>query len=359
MAKKVDIGSKEFTKLLDGIKYSPNPEIIKKLDAKMFALDQNKVYNYKPERLAISEFTRCLQLFESRNPGLKPGEGLLRLNGVQNLIIKAEEPNKTQLQDLAVDTIREIYQVPDYVDLKAFIQPRLNLDTDQDKNPAPFLGLTMEQKNKMRDEIQKRIILNGLVHGSSMHIWKGIYHLVSEELDKINPGLKDLYNYYTSTLGLTIWLINPDEFSDIIENGSDILGGMNITQGYNKLSFNRGQGFGGKVEAKGINFPVLLHEINKGVIDWLISAGIPQDYTHEELRYYYSLADAYTNEPWHYMLGPTLWVELLEAAQVSNEDIPKLISRIVKLSYPEMVQLFRLIQDNKEQATQQIQKWKL
>lgn len=351
MAKKPDIGSKEFTKLLVELQHAPHKNYIKRIDSKMFSLDLNKVYNYKPELLAFKEFSRCLNLFQSRNPGLSPSEGAGRIPGVQSLIIKAETPHKLKLENLAIQTIKDVYQVPDYVDLKGFINPKLSFDTEQNDDAEPFLDLTLDQKNKMRDEIQKRIILNGLVHGSSMHIWKGMFHLVSAELDEINSELKELYNYYTSTLGIAIWLMDPDSFQATIENNSQ------MTQGFNQLKFDRQKGFGGQVQAKAINFPVLLHELNKGVIDWLISSGIPKDYTPEELKYYYAKADAYENEPWHYTLSPTLWLELLETAQISNEDIPKLISRIVKLSYLELVDLFRLIHNKPEEATKQIKRW--
>ena len=112
---------------------------------------------------------------------------------------------------------------------------------------------------------------------------------------------------------------------DSIENNSQ------ITQGFNQLRFNRQQGFGGQIQANAINFPVLLHELNKGVIDWLISAGIPKEYNEAELTYYYSKADSYENELFHYILGPSLWAGLLEASQVSNENLPKLIRRHISL----------------------------
>lgn len=351
MAKKPDIGNKEFSKLLDNSPYKPNSKLVKRIDSRMFPLDLNKVYNFKPEYLAASEFSRCLSLFNDRNPGLKPEEASMRIAGTQALIIKNEMPYAKQLQQLAIDTIKDIYQVPDYVDLAGFISPRLNLDTEQDHNPDSFLELTLEQKNSMRDEIQKRIILNGLVHGSSMHVWKGIYHLVAEELDKINPNLKELYNYYTSTLGITLWLINPDLAEAEIENNTQ------ITQGLNKLNFNKQQGFGGKIEARGINFPVLLHELNKGVLDWLISAGIPKQYSEEELKYYYAKADAYENEIWHYLLSPTLWVDLLSCARLENQDIPKLIARLTRMSYQDLVDFFRLIQTDKTAAADKIKLW--
>jgi hypothetical protein len=353
VAKKADIGSKEFSKLLKSLKYKPNSVIIKKLDSRMFSLDMNRIINYKPEQLAFKEFKRCLELFQERNPGLSPDKALQRVAGTQTLLIKAEAPHKLKLEQLAINTIREIYQVPDYVDLKGIISPRLSLDTEQDDSPDAFLDLTLQQKNNMRDEIQKRILLNSLVHGSSMHVWKGIYHLVSEELDRINPQLRELYNYYTSTVGMEIWMMNPDAAQAMIENNSQ------ITQGYNQLKFDKQNGFGGQVKALGLNFAVLLHELNKGVIDWLISAGIPKEYSESELRYYYAIADDYKNEPWHYLLGPSLWSGLLEAAQVPNEKIPKLISNLVKLSYPELVDLFRLIQDDQSAAKDKMKLWKI
>jgi len=351
MAKKPDIGSKEFSRLLGDSPYKPHKNLVKRIDSKLFSLDMNKVFNFKPEYLAHSEFSRCLSLFKERNPGVSPEEGSLRIAGTQALITKNEMPHTKELQQLAIDIIKEVYQVPDYVDLAGFINPRLNMDTEQDHNPESFLELTLQQKNDMRDEIQKRVILNGLVHGSSMHVWKGIYHLVTEELDKINPNLKEFYNYYTSTLGITLWLMNPDMMMGEIENDTQ------ITQGLNKLNFNKQQGFGGKIEARGINFPVLLHELNKGVLDWLISAGIPKNYSESELKYYYAKADAYENEIWHYLLSPTLWVDLLACAQLENHDIPKLISKLTKLSYQDLVDLFRTMQTNKEAATKTIKSW--
>lgn len=371
MAKKADIGAKEFSKLLEKFAYSPNKTIVKRLDSKMFSLDLNKVYNYKPEHLAFQEFYRCTELFQKRNPGLSLAQGALRVAGLQKLIMTTEANKKAELEELAVQTIRDIYQVPEYVDMQAMIQPRISFDARQNNSAEPFLDLTLEQKNDMRDEIQKRIILNGLVHGSSMHVWKGVYHLIAGELDSINPDLKELYDYYTSALGITIWQLNPDKFAEAIwymnpdnvnEENQHIAQEYNkiqLTQGFNKLQFNREQGFGGSVQVEGVNFPVLLHELNKGIIDWLISAGIPQNYTDAELKYYYAKADAYENEPWHYMLSPTLWVELLEAAQVDNEKIPRLISKLTQLSYDELVELFKMIQDNKEQATKKIKTWNL
>lgn len=350
---KPDIGSKNFSKLLVSLEHKPNKNLIKLLDSKMFSLDMNPIFNYKTECLAFNEYSRCLSLFERKNPGLKPSEAMNRIAGVQSLIIKAEAPIKKELEALCISTIKDIYQIPDYIDLKSFINQRLDLDTEQDGDQTTFLNLTLEQKNAMRDSIRLRELHVGLIHGSSMNVWKGVFHLVSKELNKLNPILIELYDYYTSTIGIALWEINPDSFQAIIENETQ------ITQGYSQVKSNREKGFGGTIEAKGINFPVLLHECNKGVVSYLFNGGIPSHYNEKELQYYYKIGDSYVNEPWHYLLSPSLWIELLEVAQLDNEDIPKLINKIVKLNLNDTVQLFHLIQDNKEIATKKIKEWNL
>lgn len=306
----------------------------------MFALDQNKVLNYKPHILASQEYKRCLELFQLRNPKLNPWEFMKRLAGIENIITRIESQHKERLEQLAIDTIKNIYNVPDYVNLKAIINPNIHMGTGQDRTPQPFLELTLEQKQKMRDEIQKRITINSLVHGSSMQVWKGIYHLVSAELNSIHPDLVELYNHYTSLVGISIWMFSPDASQRMVAQQEQ------KTQGKNQLRFNREQGFGGEIEAEALNFCVLLHELNKGVIDWLASSGLPQGYTEDEMRYFYAKADDYRHEHWHYMLGPTLWNQLLDSWKIDNDKIPENFTRLVKLSPPEFVQELRKIQDD-------------
>lgn len=352
---KADISSKEFTKLLAPLEEKPHKVIIQRIDSKMFSLDQNLVYNFKPEYLAFQEFSRALELFKRRNPKDKIEKAFTRYSGVQALIVKEELPHRKALHQLAIDTIRELYNVPEYIDLNAFINPNLSLDTQQDKSPAPFLELSLEQKNAMRDEIQKRVILNGLVHGSSMHAWRGMHHLVADKLDAINGNLRHLYDHYTSCMGVIMWYINPNDFQEAIDNN------IQLTQGFNTIKFNREEenSFGGKIEAKGINFATLLHELNKGVLDWMISWSIPKTYNEAEMKYYMANADAYNNEVWHYLLSSTLWVDLLTVAQVENEDLVKLVKKLTTMTYKELSALFRLIITDKAKAAEEIKLWNL
>lgn len=351
---KIDIGNKEFSKAIQNLPYVPHRKIIKKLDAKLFSLDANNVYNYKPEYLAGKEFGSVCELFQRRfGDEVKPSDVLLKVMGLFEYISRKEKPFVKDLQILAVEIIRELYNVPDHVDLQAFIEPRIHLDTEQDDNPEPFLELSLEQKNAMRDEIQKRVILSGLVHASSMHIWKGVYYLAKEKLDEMNPQLVELYDEFTAGINFQFWMMDPDGIQDAIADGQQ------LTQGFNKIKFDQPGKPQATVLCKAINFPALLHEVNKGVIDYLICHGIPKHYSKEELVYYYSKADAYNQEIWHYLLSPTLWVDLLATANVDSQEIPRIIMNLSKLSYQTLTEIFRAMMVNQEAARIKLQAWKV
>ena len=354
MAKKSLLDSGRFSELIQECSVSPHKIIIKRMNGGMFPFDMNVVLNYKPHYLAAEEFKRCIATFKNRNSGIVDERSVVtRYAGILKLVKDEEVKHRKALEPLAIQTIKDLYQVPDYVNLQAIIRPGLHADTEQENNPSPFLELSLEEKNNMRDEIQKRIVLNSLVHGSSIHIWKSIHYLVDAELDAINGNLRHLYDHYTSSFSLMYWFLNPDSLEDAIENN------IQMTQGINQLKFDRDQGFGGTIKAEAINFPTLLHELNKGVLDWIISSGIPKEYTPAQLKYYYAKADTYQYEIWHYLLGATLWNDLLKTASLDNSLIPKLLRKVSELNYQELTQFFKNILDNKPEAKDLIDSWNL
>jgi hypothetical protein len=94
-------------------------------------------------------------------------------------------------------------------------------------------------------------------------------------------------------------------------------------------------------------------------MDYLICRGIPKEYSEDELRYYYSKADNYQDEFWHYILSPTLWNDLLETADVLPENLPRVIMQLSKLSYQTLTELFRAMMDDKKTARIKLEVWKV
>jgi len=354
MAKKIDIGNKAFSNAISHLKFKPHKNIIKALDSKMFSLDANNVFSYKPEYLAGKEFEASCNIIERRlGSNVTTKDIKLKVFGLFSFISKQESPHKEDLKRIAVETIKELYNVPDHVNLQAFIETKIDLDTNQDDNPKPFLNLSLEQKNGMRDSIQARVILNALVHGSSMYIWKSVYYIVRDKLMKLNPMLVQLYDEYTAGVNFLFWTMDPQSFQSSIDSNQQ------LTQGYNEIKFNDTDEDGATITCKGINFPILLHELNKGVIDYLICHQIPQEYTEDELRYFYSKSDKYENEFWHYLLSPTLWSDLLETVDVVPQDLPSVISKLSKLSYQKLTEIFRNMMDDKVMAKTKLSVWKV
>jgi len=210
----------------------------------------------------------------------------------------------------------------------------MGLDTEEEEQEEP--QLSPDRKKYIDECIQHRICMNALTNGSSIHIWKSICHLLKNRLDKIDPQLFDLYETYVAIVSFQLWQININQALEFIADGQE--SGLNgfITQGMSELKKKDG---GVAIESKGVNTPVLLHELNKGVFEYLSLQGLPQDLSADELSYVYRHADKYQDELFHYLLSPTLWNNLLDAANVYSEDLPKMISKIAKLNYNQLSNL--------------------
>lgn len=343
------IREKKFSSAIEGLKHRPNTGVVNRIDSKMFSLDGNQVYHYKPEFLAAEEYKRCLELFEKRSPdeyGLPTYEAIARLQVqmqmIDNVIYNKEMTHIDRLQQIAVDTIRSLFDIPEHVQLLPTIEKNLDTNHEQDNSPEPVLSLSPEEQREMYQEIQKRIILNGLVHGSAMHIWKSAHYIIKDQIDKLDPQLMYFYNLYTTAVGWLIWQMDPDDMQDAIDSGQA------LTQGFNSLDFDSPGEPECNVHCHAINFPVLLHEMTKGAMDYLICHGIPEHYTEEQLQYYYSIADSYENEVWHYLMSPTLWIRLVEAADVETQDLPLVIARLTQLNYQELTDVLKACIDSKE-----------
>lgn len=355
------IKEKHFSDKLKGLKHCPHNGIVKRIDSKLFSLDANRVYHYKPEVLAGDEYKRCLKLFEKRLPNeyARPTlEAIAVLQHMQqarqNVIFNMEMRYHDKLKEIAETTIRELFDIPEYINLISEIEMNPELDIDeQDNSPDEFLSLSEEDKKEMNNQIKKREILNGLVHGCSMHIWKSAHYIIKDKIDNLNPLLMSLYDEYTTSISWLIWQINPDEFQNSIRNG------QMITQGFNELKFHEEGKPECDIHCHAVNFPVLLHELTKGAMDYLICRGIPKHFNEEELKYYYAKADSYENELYHYLLSPTLWVKLIESSDVETQELPKVIANLSLLNYEELTEVMKAMIDGIELGKLKLKKFKI
>lgn len=313
------------------------------IDSPSNPLNLNPVIGIDPALLALEEYNRTCDIFEARFNS-QPIDDLQAYNLIQALyaeIVNLESPITEVLEAIGIQAIRELYQLPDELEVEAEIShgPCGDFLQDQDTN-APKLSL--DRMEYLQEQIQKRILLNALVHGSSKHAWKTLHYLVQDKINELSPNLFDLYNKLTAITSMMLWRQEEWMLDLIQENKENAIGECKVEftdEGANLIS-------------KASCLPVLLSELNKSIFDYTICAGIPTDLTDDELLYYYNQADDYSLEPWMYFVGPSLWEKLISTAKQPSENLPEMMARLSELSLGQLTDLFQLmLDDQKEEAS--------
>jgi len=332
------LSEQKFIDLVEDKNFSPHPIIVSGIDNNNFPFKDNLVFSATKTILTAEEFNRCVNLYKRRNDGI--GSAMDAINLMQE-ISQEEDEHKERLKEIAINVTNEMYNVPESIQLGGEI--------DDCESCSGGFGdkkeddIDEETKEKLRTEIEKRKILNSIVHGCAIYQWTGAYYLAQDDVNELNPRLMDLYNRYSALINYWNWKIVQKEILD--------MGASPILQGFNKIDIK-----GKKIHGKGINFPVLIHELSKGVLDFLISKGIP-DLPENELKYLYKEADKYSEEQWHYFLGPTLWKRILESSDVNSFDLPPIISKLSTLDYYELSDVCKdIILDPKNAGKNSIKK---
>ncbi len=325
---------KTFEQYLTNSEYFPNLDLIKTINSHEFPFLKNKFFSYNPAYLAATEFNRCLETYLNRTPGSSFDD----LGYVNAMMIIKEDNIRKELEELAINTIVEMYDIPtNRVKMKAELEWISNVDEPDDQEKME--EVSEERKPALKIEIEKRRILNSIAHGAAIYQWDSASYLAKEQLDEFNPDLITIYNNYSSIINYLNWMnsaallqaVPTTSFQSQIHNQ-----GVNfsVVQG---LCSTINKGKKGSIKAVGMCFPVLLHELSKGVISYLINKGIP-DLPEAEKIYVLRKADKYQHEYWHYYFGPTLWQSILQTAQVESQLLPAIIMRMAQMEYEELAQ---------------------
>ncbi len=380
---------------LQELNIQPNPSIARSLGSGSYPFSDNLVLGTKnSEDLAFEEYKRCLDLYNERmNSQIgvnslalnSPGYGKLisRYMSVMEEITVLESSIKDELVKMSEDAIRMIYDIPEDVDLQGFIEPE-----EDDENPfnpkdcqdedecMDDSGIPEDRKRIIEEEADKRVILNTLSHGSSVHIWKTAYYIIKDQVEALNPRLVELYDEYSVIVSILLWQYDAPFMENAIRSGNQ------INQGHNRVEWASDdeeedilldddmqaeyeeylKSIGEDEEedyltgvAVAINTPVLLHELNKCAFEILIMHSIPVHFNQEELQYYYSIADNYYHEMWHYYLGPSVWVKLLSAITEAEMKVSEVIMSFSQISYEELGAVINACIKDKETGAESLQ----
>jgi hypothetical protein len=312
-------------------------DLLRKIQNGKYPFNNTSPYKENSINYLNTEFNRCKDLFEKRitiPDNLSSNElNFLIYNlwiEITSEIENIECEHKEELEILAIKTIKNLYDIPEHILLN------VDLETFEGTCESEFkdeeFELNTENENhyhKLQNEIDKQIILNGLIQGSSIKVWSSIYFLIKDEINQINPLLIDLYDKYSALTSISFWINPIDAMVQEINHGHP------MSQGSCQVVDET------TIQATGNNLPVMLHELNKGAITYLTLHGLPQNVTDQEMGYILSESNKYYFEIWHYLLSPTLWADFLKTVATDSSNLPKIIMDLSKMSYGEICEFFK------------------
>jgi hypothetical protein len=205
-----------------------------------------------------------------------------------------EAKHKKDLEKLAEKMIREEYDMPeDIVEIKTKLSPNIMLEGTK-KQPKPksndYQFESHEDMVNAKGEVYKRRFLNAMIQGAAKKT-NHMFHMVDDELTNMDPRLLNRYSKVMSAADYMYYVIPK------MDNGTN--------GGVVKVTFPTAENPKAVIEAEAMIFPVLIHELVKGVMELLSAHGLPKDKKLGD--YVVDKADFLAAEPWDMRIGPALW----------------------------------------------------
>jgi hypothetical protein len=268
-------------------------------------------------------------------------------------LVMIQIQNKEQLENLAIELVKTELGIPEgAMQFKAELvtQPMGAAEGMQEEPEMPseeeveeFMG-DMETFNLERS---KRRFINSLIQGAA---FKGghMFNLVRNEINDINPQLMSLYAITQSLMEHAYWIF-PD-MEGMAGGGGGQMGQSEVDEETDPPT----------VSAKAVTFPLLVHELVKGVYEIFGTHGLPDDPRQQEMIL--KAEDTLPSEIWDSRLGPIFWEKFVDTYPMDLFDEDKkhiqhyLFMRFSALSADEFMRVAKMILKGDPRGQQFIQK---
>jgi hypothetical protein len=320
-----------------------------------------------PEFMASKRFKDVIQDV-IRFTGLRnvPTEGRNSIMTLQRILMEAvytilelEDGHREELENLAVNLVKQEFGIGDdyqwdvkILDIRQQQQADEMQNKIQEMNEKPeeeqeeAVEEAIENLNGLELEKAKRRFMNAMVQGSAQKMNQA-YYLVQNELNGINPQLLNLYGTMMAMNDLQYWIL-PDQ---TIEGKSGAGSGAGTEEIDDKTDPPT-------IKARGINFPTLVHEITKAVMDAIATHGLPDNPV--EAQKIIQSEDTLPKETWDLRLGPIIWEKFRAAypEQLYDEDRRRiqahLIMEFAQLPAEEFMELAKEILSGSDEGKQRL-----
>lgn len=291
-------------------------------------LPQTGVENQNFQELLASEsYRRALQKFRfytGDNRKITADTVMPLAMQMQNVVFKImdiESTHKEELEQLAVNVIIKQLAIPEgafqfdvkLIDIGGVDNEGFKQDRPNEQN-MPEVDIDAEEElevfvNELDLEKAKRRVINSMIQGLSRDA-QYMFHNVEEDLVRITgePDIISLYGIMMSANDLMYWEFGDETMQKASASDSDEekAGKEEVDRNTNPPT----------IYAQGVNFPVLVHEIYKGVMEIFAIQGRP-NMPDEEYSEVEESEDTITKEIWDLRLGPAIGARL--RAQFPNE----------------------------------------
>jgi hypothetical protein len=203
-----------------------------------------------------------------------------------NRIIRAEAPNKSRLENLAVSMITEMYPT--------ITQENINVDAKI---------VSMSDVGRSLDEAtpneKRRRVVNAITQGASVKSLEELFRVFKGHIDEINPALYDQYN---QIMGEVFGIYDNDDAIAMML--AAVASGQRMAGGSSKVVISEAL----SIRAKAVCFPILVHELIKGYYEILSQRGLQGD--KETKKSIIQKVDTLSNEPEDIRYGKFIYVAI-------------------------------------------------
>ena len=295
---------------------------------------------------------------------------MMMMSAVQE-VKQIESNNEGYLEQLAVDLVKQEMSIPDdafQYDVEITSMPgQIDMSGMKSDSEEPEDEDVIEQFGVSEDEAEddlenfmaafekfdlekaKRRFINSLIQGASK---KGHYmfHLVEEQLNNLNPRLLNLYGVLMSVNDLLYWILPDQMVMNAAQSGQGMEGKEEVDETTDPPT----------IRAKGLFFPILVHELVKGVYEVMGTQGLPDDPKAAEMVM--ASQDTLPYEIWDLRLGPVIWEKFMESypEKLYEDDMREiqnyLFSRFSALSTEEFFDVAKMILSGSEKGKEIVSK---
>jgi len=260
-------------------------------------------------------------------------------------ILNIEKDHEKTLCELSKKIVSEAFDIPLYI-METHLDEEANVELNQTDEKEKYNY--EELSDELKKQINKRILLNSIIQGSSIYSFYTLHHLAKKELNQINPNLIPLYDSFSVGSVASYY---ENDYSVML---NDARMAKRATIGSARVEYEEKP----KVIVYAKSFPVLCQELIKGSME-VISLHSFQGFSAEDLKKICCFADQRVDEPRYIQIGTEVWRKTLAFLKFYKDygeiNIPEFVMKLCLLNPNELENFYEFVFQNEfKEAIEQL-----